>query len=610
MANYLGLKKTCNIRGRQLLDDRDTSDFFFTITDMAETSVHILVVDDQLEHLRNLATLLKDCGCRVRQALGGQKALELVQIEMPALILLDVNMPDMDGYEICSRLKAKASTQSLPVIFVKAMDEPFDPDKAFGVGAADYVTKPFEASEVMARITHQLTIRRQYETLQKVNQVRQDIEAKLYYKKQEMQVLLGVLPDLLVQRELDSVVESDGAQLEGEPPDLSLSLSKLIDKRIQKAEESIHQRAQRERLLGKITQRIRQSLNLDEILNTAVEEVRRLLQTDRVVIYRFLSDWSGQIINESVSADKFSILGEVMLDPCLEYHWSDAYLQGRICTIENIYAAQDLKPCYVEMLTSVDVQAVLVLPILQQETPSKVKLWGMLIAHHCIAPRCWRQWEIDLLKQLVAQLAIAIRHGEVYQQLQAANRELERLANLDGLTQIPNRRCFDGYFEQEWRRLKREKASIALIMCDVDYFKSFNDYYGHLAGDDCLKQIAQILECVIRRPADLAARYGGEEFAIVLPNTDTEGAIHIAQQIRTEMADLALPHINAPNLRTVTVSLGIASLIPTFHASPECLIAMADQALYIAKTKGRNTYCVYTDPVSIFARKPRVGGRH
>ncbi|MDJ0702115.1 MAG: diguanylate cyclase [Leptolyngbyaceae cyanobacterium MO_188.B28] len=607
MADHLEEGDIFNIVGGQLFGARETSAISYT-TAMTETPVHILVVDDQPDQLHVLSNLLMDWGCRVNQALTGKEALKIAKNEFPELILLAVNMPELDGYEVCSILKEMAATQELPVIFVKGADEPFDCDKAFRVGGADYVTKPFESSQVMARITHQLTIRRQHAKLQQANQARQEIEAKLENQAQEMQALLDVLPDFWVRSESDGAVARDCSPFEGAPPDLSLSLSMLLDKRIQKAEQSIHQRAQRERLLGKITQRIRQSLQLDEILNTAVEEVRCLLQTDRVVIYRFFPDWSGQIVNESVSADKFSILGEVMLDPCLEYHWSDAYLQGRISAVENIYAAKDLKPCYVEMLASVHVQAVLALPILQQETPDNVTLWGMLIAHHCIAPRLWRQWEIDLLKQLVAQLAIAIQHGEVYQKLQAANRELERLANLDGLTQIPNRRCFNGYFEQEWRRLKREKAPISLIMCDVDYFKSYNDYYGHLAGDDCLKQIAQILEQVIRRPADIAARYGGEEFAIVLPNTDLEGAIHIVQQIQTEIAELALPHANAPN-HIVTFSLGIASLIPTFHSSPECLIAMADQALYIAKTKGRDTYCVYTDPVSIFSRKPRVGGR-
>ena len=602
MADYLEGSKIFNIRGHQLFGDRENSDISYT-TAMTETPVHILIVGNQPDHLRILSDLLIDWGCRVNQALGGKEALEIAQIEVPELILLDVNMPDMDAYEVCSMLKAMAATRELPVIFVKEVDEPFDCHKAFRVGGVDYITKPFKSSEVLARITHQLTIRRQHARLQQAIQLHQDAETRLHRKEQEMQALLDVFPELFVHSESDDVVARDCRQLEGGPLDLSLSLSMLLDKRVQKAEQAIHQRAQRERLLGKITQRIRQSLQLDEILNTAVEEVRHLLQTDRVVIYRFLPDWSGQIVNESVSADKFSILGEVMLDPCLEYHWSDAYLQGRVSAVENIYAAKDLKPCYVEMLASIHVQSALVLPILQQETPEQVKLWGMLIAHHCVAPRRWRQWEIDLLKQLVAQLAIAIQHGEVYQQLQAANRELERLANLDGLTQIANRRCFDEYFKQEWRRLKREKSPISLVMCDVDHFKPFNDYYGHLAGDDCLRQIAQILERVVKRPADLAARYGGEEFAFVLPNTDIEGSIHIAKQIQTEIAELALPHANAPGQNTVTVSLGIASLIPTDHSSPDCLIAMADQALYIAKTKGRSTYCIYTDPVSVFSQK-------
>ena len=555
---------------------------------MTETPATILIVDDQLAHLGVLSDLLTAGGCRVNQASRGKAALERVKIEVPDLILLDVNMPEMDGYEVCAILKATASTQEIPIIFLCGLDEPFDCCKAFGVGGADYITKPFESNQVLARVKHQLTIRRQYAKLQQVIRERQQIEAKLRYKNQEMQALFEAFPDFFVQLEPDRVIVNDFLLPEGDTLESSLA------KRVQQAEQAIRQQAKRERLLGKITQRIRQSLHLDEILNTAVEEVQGLLQVDRVLIYYFRPDWSGQIVNESVSSAKFSILGSVIHDPCLESHWNDACLQGRLSAIADIYTKNQLQPCYVDMLVGLQVRAALALPILQPETAEKDQPWGLLIAHHCVTPRCWRQWEIELLQQLVAQLAIAIQHAEVYQQLQAANWELERLANLDGLTQIPNRRRFDEYFDQEWRRLKREKAPIALIMCDVDHFKSYNDHYGHLVGDDCLRQIAQMLERVVRRPADLVARYGGEEFAIVLPNTDLEGATHIAQQIQAAIAELALPHANAPDRNTVTVSLGIASLVPTSHCGPKCLIEIADQALYVAKSKGRSTYYVWT----------------
>ena len=211
MADYLEGSNIFNIR---VHGDSGTSDISYA-TAMTETPVHILIVDDQPDHLRVLTDLLTDWGCHVKQALGGKEALEIAQIEVPELILLAVNMPDMDGYEVCSILKSMAATQVLPVIFVKEVDEPFDCDKAFRVGGADYVTKPLESSEVLARITHQLTIRRQHARLQQAIRSRQDMEARLQNKRQETQTLLDVLPNIFVHSESDRVIASDCHQAEG-----------------------------------------------------------------------------------------------------------------------------------------------------------------------------------------------------------------------------------------------------------------------------------------------------------------------------------------------------------------------------------------------------------
>ncbi len=175
--------------------------------------------------------------------------------------------------------------------------------------------------------------------------------------------------------------------------------------------------------------------------------------------------------------------------------------------------------------------------------------------------------------------------------LREASLELERLATLDSLTQIANRRCFQNYLEQEWKRLSREQQPLALILCDVDYFKAYNDHYGHPAGDDCLIQVTQAMGLAIKRPADLIARYGGEEFIIILPNTHLAGGIHIAQNIQEEIQKLRIPHVQSQVSQFVTLSLGVVSLIPTTQQSPEDLVKAADQALYQAKQQGRNRIC-------------------
>lgn len=176
--------------------------------------------------------------------------------------------------------------------------------------------------------------------------------------------------------------------------------------------------------------------------------------------------------------------------------------------------------------------------------------------------------------------------------LQAANTRLSSLANLDGLTQIANRRQFDSYFAHQWQLLNRSETPLSLLMCDVDHFKLFNDTYGHQAGDECLKQVAIAIRESASRDGDLAARYGGEEFAVILPNTPKQGAIAIATKICDAVRDLRIPHSSSSH-GYVTISIGVATVIPCPRFDPDQLIAIADDALYCAKHHGRNRYAYH-----------------
>lgn len=176
-------------------------------------------------------------------------------------------------------------------------------------------------------------------------------------------------------------------------------------------------------------------------------------------------------------------------------------------------------------------------------------------------------------------------------ELQLANEQLILLSVQDGLTGIANRRMFDSYLKKEWRRAKREQSPLSVILLDVDFFKGFNDTYGHQQGDRCLIAVAAVLQQHVRRPADLAARYGGEEFVMVLPNTHTQGAMLLAEHVREGVQALKIAHRASTVSPFVSVSLGVATTVPPVDQDDtglDALLEMADQGLYLAKNQGRN----------------------
>ncbi|HXG67974.1 MAG TPA: diguanylate cyclase [Blastocatellia bacterium] len=184
-------------------------------------------------------------------------------------------------------------------------------------------------------------------------------------------------------------------------------------------------------------------------------------------------------------------------------------------------------------------------------------------------------------------------------QLEQTNQDLQRLSYLDGLTGIANRRHFEEALDLEWRRACRVGMPLSLIMIDADFFKAFNDAYGHQRGDDCLVLLASTLRNALNRPGDMAARYGGEEFIIILPGTDAEGAAEMAETIRARVEEMGIAHAGSPADKVVTISLGVVTGYPTRGFSPAALIAAADEALYQAKEGGRNRVIISREGVAI-----------
>lgn len=518
----------------------------------------ILIVDDETEYIEIIRNYLNNAGFKVLAAADGESAIKIASSENPDLILLDIKLPGIDGFDTCSQLKYNEKTKDIPVIFMTAFKLARDKVKGFEVGAVDYITKPIQIEELIARVNTHLKIRKLQKTLLQQNQ----------------------------------------------------RLQQEICERI-KAEELLRQRTEKERLIWAIQERIRQSLKIDEILNTTVTQVRQFLQTDRVLIFQFEPDWSGLVVVESVSYARLSILKSRIYDPCFEITYIKPYQEGRIHAVEDIQTAT-LKPCYVNLLTQFKVRSNLVVPILLNSQTTAVgappqekseitleilspisnncQLWGLLIAHNCSAPRPWQPLEIELLKQLSSQIGIAIQQAQLYQQLQAANRELQRLATIDGLTQVANRRQFDEILNREWQRLAQERLPLSLILCDIDFFKLYNDTYGHQAGDLCLQQVARALTLAVNSSNAKVARYGGEEFAVILPNTSAEAALKVANNILQTVRELKMTHRKSPISQYVSVSLGVSSTIPSSKSSCAILIAAADKALYQAKQEGRARY--------------------
>jgi diguanylate cyclase (GGDEF)-like protein len=180
---------------------------------------------------------------------------------------------------------------------------------------------------------------------------------------------------------------------------------------------------------------------------------------------------------------------------------------------------------------------------------------------------------------------------EAYQELEMVKNQLELMNRRDGLTGIANRSYFEETLAREWRISARQGEMFSVVMFDIDFFKQYNDTYGHLAGDECLRRVAQTAAQNVHRPRDMVARFGGEEFAVVLPDTSVEGAINIAERLRQAILALRIPHANSQVALPepiVTISLGVASVLAQPTASPSQVVAQADKALYLAKSQGRN----------------------
>ena len=651
-----------------------------------ESKINILVIDDKQSNLNFLTKMLCEKGYKVRVFSDGYLALKNIKVELPDLILLDIVMPDIDGYQVCKRLKDNPETRDIPIIFISGLEQTFDKIKAFELGGVDYITKPFEVTEVLARVDNQLEIHLLKSQLQKSNQkLKETIRTKEEYAKKiafsnswisnilnvfsdgilamesiryvtgeikdfrciiankivletlgiEAEDIIGKIKfkkliesiDVNIFASLVEVVETgetlqkdfcytknnqqiwyactavkleDGLAITVRDISQNREMSRLLaEQNIQlqkeiaqrkKSEFTLRENLRQNVLLQQITEDIRSSLDIQHIFETAAQQIGQTFQVNRCIIQSYINEPIPIIlyVAEYLDSGEPSIIDRENLlqnNSDLQIILSDQ----NIFFSDNVYQEKRLQKSQ-EFFLNRGVKSIMIIKTYYQSNPN-----GLIYLEQCNHHRQWTEEEVKFLEAVAAQLGIAIAQSNLLEQLKEANQKLEILANLDGLTQVSNRRHFDQVLVQEWRRMARDQNPLSLIMCDVDCFKAYNDCYGHQMGDDCLKKIAKTLANTIRRPPDLVARWGGEEFAIILPNTNIRGANYIAKLIREQVHKLAITHEESLIKDYVTISVGIASIIPpqtplgtNYQSLVEQLIYQADQALYQAKQQGRD----------------------
>ena len=514
---------------------------FFTplLIDKPITKQTILVIEPRVDNLQILSSILESCGYQVKKVVRGKFALRVVEKIRPNLILLNIYLPDIDGYEICRQLKAVAEFKEIPIIFISASNATKEKIKAFALGGADYIAQPFYREEIIVRV--------------------------------ETQIYLGFLQNQLQQ------------------------IAQKFEEKSENLRQELRERRHSEmevRLLLAVTQ----TLERVPDFNAAFEVILRLICQS--IRWDLAEAWLPKDVGTRYTLP--------LLECNCIWHLPDQKLEAFKQKIENLTIKPSVglpgrvfvsqQPEWIEDIIQEesslwrDSQAIkmagfktaLGLPVISE---GKVVLVFVFFTRN---KSKFNQRTLDLIKAISTQIGSLIQRRKAENALIEANQKLERLAHLDGLTGVANRRRFDECLFKQWQEQNLNQSPVSLILCDVDFFKLYNDTYGHQIGDDCLQKVAQMISKVVTDPTYLVARYGGEEFAVILPETNIETAIQIAETIRKKVKSLEIPHNRSPISRFVTLSIGVASTIPQEQNHPHHLIENSDRALYAAKAGGRN----------------------
>ncbi|MEP0916466.1 response regulator [Leptolyngbya sp. DQ-M1] len=588
---------------------------------MSEPGV-ILVVDDTLTNLEVLFESLNNANLRILVAEDGESAISIANYARPDLILLDILMPEMDGFETCRQLKANHTTAEIPVIFMSALTETIDKVKGFSLGAVDYITKPFQQEEVLARVqTHlrlQQLARQLRERMAQEQAARAEAEAQrnrannilesitdsffaldqnwhfTYVNSQAELTLQRKREDLIGKNIWDEFPEAVGAEFYQQyhrvrteqvavkfeafyaplnawmavhaypaKDGISVYFQDISDRhRKQQELDRLYQRSQ---LFADVTLKVRQSLNVDEVMQTAVAEVQELLQTDRVLIYRLWADGTGSGVAEAVLPGWTPVLGRKFPEEVFPLTHRERYRQGRIAKISDVKNQQEkVAGCLIEFVQQFQVRAKLVVPIL-----IKSELWGLLIAHHCRSPRNWTEFETELLQQLADQVGIALNQAQLLEQETRNSQELARSnADLQQFAYIASHdlqeplRMITSYLQLLERRYKDQ----------LD--ESANDFISYAVdGAARMKTLINDLLAYSR------VQTRGKPFELVDCNESVEQAIaNLKLAIEDNQATLTcdpLPEVRADRTQMIQLFQNLISNALKFHCAEAPMIRIS-----------------------------------
>ncbi|MFV9503458.1 MAG: diguanylate cyclase [Oscillochloridaceae bacterium umkhey_bin13] len=498
----------------------------------------ILVVDDTPANLRLLTQVLQGAGYRVRTVTTGARALSVVRQQLPALLLLDVRLPDIDGVTLCSQLKADPLTSAIPVIFISALDEAEAKVSAFSAGGVDYVTKPIHPDEVLARVSTHLALRELHLRLQTVNQ---DLAVQLSELAQANQRLEAQVIARRIAEQANTRLLEDERRRTMRLDSLRAAMTAItgaLD--LPSVHQAVANRAVA--LLGATWGALAEALPPGEELRLAA------LHGLPVGLLGLRVPWGTALIGKAAASRRI-INSETAPEPLV---------RSGVALAAPLVAGDQLEG---------------VIVVVNPQT----------------SPR-FNPEEVQLLDLFAQQAAIAIQNARLFE-------EVRHLARTDPLTGLYNRRSFYEAAQRELERARRLGSTLAVILLDIDHFKLVNDEHGHQAGDRALEAVADLLRASLRT-ADISARYGGEELVVLLPDTSPEAALAVAERLRRGMHLLTLQSERGPI--HLTASFGVATCeADTDQLELESLLARADEACYAAKHTGRDRVIRWSEPTAL-----------